>query len=241
MNSTLFLIPTSLSNTIDHHIIQHKRLNNIKHLKYFIVETLKIARQHLKQLDLIHPIQDLILMELNKHTASNEIEHILTILKSNDVGLLSDCGMPAIADPGAQIVALAHKHNIQVKPLSGDSSLLITLMSSGFSGQNFAFNGYLSIDKNICKKQLFELQELILNKKQTQIIIETPFRNQQLLINIITSLNERLSLCVGINLMNDNEQIISKQLTWWQNQFKQNQLINLHKQEVVFVIGESFL
>ena len=139
----LFLIPTTLANNINHAAISQPE--RIKHLQYFIVETAKTARAHLKQLNLDTPLQQLQISELNKHS-KNLPELIKPLLEGHDVGLISDCGMPAIADPGSQIVKLAHKHQITVCPLAGPSSLMMALMASGVNGQSFAFTGYIPVD-----------------------------------------------------------------------------------------------
>ena len=142
----LFLIPTTLANPINEHVITDGQLKEINHLNRFIVETAKTGRQHLKHLSLSTPLQNLTIMELNKHQQDLSLL-IKPLLEGFDVGLLSDCGLPAVADPGNQIVRLAHDNNIEVVPLIGPSSLLLALMSSGVNGQLFAFNGYLPIDK----------------------------------------------------------------------------------------------
>ncbi|MFN7095445.1 MAG: SAM-dependent methyltransferase, partial [Burkholderiales bacterium] len=183
----LFLIPTTLSTNIDHNVLLPFQLAQIKHLRHFIVETAKVARQHLKHLGLTASLQELELYELNKH--SQNLDPLIQPLKSGiDVGLLSDCGLPAIADPGSRIVRLAHQHNITVIPFIGPSSLMLALMSSGVNGQSFAFIGYLPIDSIKRSQKLSQLQELILINKQSQIIIEAPFRNNQLLQALLDKL-----------------------------------------------------
>lgn len=231
--SRLFLIPTTLSNTIDHNVILPAQLAQLTHIRHFIVETAKTARAHLKQLKLTTSLQDLNIQELNKH--SKNIQELITPLLSGfDVGLLSDCGLPAIADPGSQIVALAHKHSIEVVPLVGPSSLLLALMSSGVNGQSFAFTGYLPIDNQLRLQKIRQLEHMVLQEQQSQIIIETPFRNQQLLNTLIENLNSQLILGMAIDLMQPQQKIISQSVKAWQ---KQATLPELHKHEVVFILG----
>lgn len=230
---TLFLIPTTLSPNIDHHILTESQISLIKHLQYFIVETPKTARLHIKQLNLNTLLQDLTIYELNKHQ-QNLNDMIKPLLNGHDTGLISDCGMPAIADPGSTIVKLIHQHNIHIKPLSGASSILMALMASGVNGQSFAFNGYLPIDTNSRTKQIKNMQDNIIKHNQSQIFIETPFRNQQLLQFLIDTLNNNITLCIAINLMSDTEQIISRPISQWK---KTTALPHVNKQEVVFVIG----
>jgi len=225
----LFLIPTTLANNIDH--AGTTQISKIKHLQHFIVETAKTARAHLKQLDLDTPLQQLNISELNKHSQNIE-ELIKPLLDGHDVGLISDCGMPAIADPGSKIVSLAHKHHIQVCPLAGPSSLMMALMASGFNGQSFAFTGYLPIDNVERKKQIKRLEELVLKHGQSQIIIETPFRNNQLLQALVETLSSQICISISTNLMNENECVISKSVSEWKKK-----LPDINKQEAVFVIG----
>lgn len=232
----LYLIPTTLSNTIDHSGLLAHQLPHIRHLKHFVVETAKIARQHLKCLNLDTPLQQLQLEELNKHSQLNK-QLLQPLLDGYDMGLLSDCGAPAIADPGSQLVMMAHQHNIEVIPLVGPSSIIMALMASGVNGQSFAFNGYLPIDTKFREQKIIELQSLVLNNSQSQIIIETPFRNQQLLSSLLSTLKHNITLCVAVNLMQETQQIISYTVENWLKKYHNN-LPQLHKQEVVFVIGK---
>lgn len=230
----LYLIPTTLSNTIDHNVLLDFQLKQIQHIKYFIVETAKIARMHLKQLNLVIPLQQLYLNELNKH--SQDLNTLIQpLLDGFDVGLMSDCGLPAIADPGSKVVRWAHLNNIEVVPLIGPSSLLLALMASGVNGQSFAFNGYLPVDNIERKQKILQLQTLILKNQQSQIIIETPFRNQYLFEALVELLDNKIILCVAINIMQDNQKFVSQSVEQWKCL---PQLPNMHKQEVVFVIGE---
>ncbi len=230
----LYLIPTAISPNIDNNVLLPEQLLMIQHLQYFIVETAKIARQHLKQLGLNSSLQDLKIQELNKHN-QNLSKLMQPLLDGYDVGLISDCGIPAIADPGSQIIKLAHKHGITVIPLVGPSSILLALMASGVNGQSFAFNGYLPIEQVAKIEKLNILQELVIKYNQSQIIIETPFRNQQLLDILIKTLSPNITLSIAINLMSKNENIISKEIKDWKNL---KNIPNIHKQEVVFILGK---
>lgn len=230
--SRLFLIPTTLSNNIDHAGITASQIEQIKHVQYFIVETPKTARAHLKQLGLTTPLQQLNISELNKHAQSID-ELIKPLLSGHDVGLISDCGMPAIADPGSKIVKLAHRHKIKVCPLSGPNSLMMALMASGVNGQNFAFTGYIPTDSIKRKACIKRLEDAAIKFSQSQIIIETPFRNNQLLASLLETLSPNTRLSVSVNLMSENEQIISKNIEEWRSY----PIPDIHKQEAVFVIG----
>lgn len=229
----LYLIPTTLANPIESHALLNSQLEQIQHLHYFIVETAKIGRQHIKQLGLNEALQTLSITELNKHQ-ENLQELIQPLLDGNDVGLMSDCGLPAIADPGSKIVRLAHQHNIEVVPLIGPSSLLLALMSSGVNGQSFAFNGYIPIDKDERINKIRQLQKLIKEFSQSQIIIETPFRNIQLFEQLISTLSDDIILSLATNLMSLEQKILSHSIKEWKTLAN---LPDIHKQEVVFVIG----
>lgn len=229
----LFLIPTTLSNNITDHVLLNYQLEQIKHLKHFVVETAKIARQHLKYLNLNCTIQELDIQELNKHIGDANVL-IKPLLDGYDMGLITDCGLPAVADPGSVLVQHAHLHYIEVVPLVGPSSLTLALMASGVNGQSFTFNGYLPIDSNQKKQKILQLQELILKHKQSQIIIEAPFRNNQLFESLVTVLDKNITLCIAVNFMQDSQRVISKTIDNWR---KETNLPDLHKQEVVFVLG----
>jgi 16S rRNA (cytidine1402-2'-O)-methyltransferase len=230
----LFLIPTTLANPINGHVLIPEQLGLIHHLTIFIVETAKTGRQHLKHMHLSNSLQNLTIMALNKHQ-QNLAELIKPLLAGYDVGLLSDCGLPAVADPGNQIVRLAHENNIEVVPLIGPSSLILALMSSGVNGQSFAFHGYLPIDKTLRQQKLDHLIEQVVKISQSQIIIEAPFRNQQLLETLIQSLPENFILSLSINLMNSEQKVISYTIKKWRSLSKPPEI---NKQEVVFVFGK---
>ena len=227
----LFLIPTSLNPEIAAPAILTEQLQQIQHLQHFIVETAKIGRAHLKQLQLRMPIQELTILELNKH--KHDYQALVQALEDgHDVGLLSDCGCPAVADPGNRVVSIAHALGHTISPLVGPSSILLTLMASGLNGQKFTFHGYLPAEPAARKIRIKQLEQEILKENSTHIFIEAPFRNQKLLEALISTLNPELKLCVGINLMTAQQQIISKSINEWQQQ-----RLHLDKQEVIFLIG----
>lgn len=230
--ATLFLIPTTLDPEIKAAALIPEQILQIKHLENFIVETAKIGRAHLKLLDLNMPLQQLNIMELNKH--KNDYTTLVDPLKNGyDVGLISDCGLPAVADPGSRLVALAHVLGYDVKPLIGPGSIFLTLMASGLNGQKFSFLGYLPAEPDARKKKLRELELTILKDGATQIFIETPFRNQKLFEAILSNMNQELKLCMGINLMTDSQQIITNPIHKWRNK-----PVNLDKKEVIFLLGQ---
>lgn len=233
--ATLFLIPTSLLSPITKPGILEHQIDEIKHLTHFIVETAKIGRAHLKALSLNTPICDLDIQELNKH--QQDLRQLMSpLLAGNDVGLLSDCGMPGIADPGNIVVKEAHKLGITVKPLAGASSLLMALMASGVNGQNFAFVGYLPVKQEMQQKRIKALELLVKQNDQSQIMIEAPFRNNALLKSLVANLDINIQLSISVNLMCENEYTMSQPISQWR---KMSPLPDLHKQEVVFVIGDA--
>lgn len=227
----LFLIPTTLNPQINSCAILPPQKKLLQDLRYFIVETAKICRQHIKHLELNTPLQQLTILELNKHKQDYSTL-IIPLQQGNDVGLISDCGCPAVADPGSRVVAIAHELGHEIIPLVGPSSILLTLMSSGLNGQNFNFVGYLPSEQIKRKNQLKQLEQNIFRNKTTFIFIETPFRNQHLFSAIVSTLNPEIKLCLGIDLMGNNQQIITKTIREWQEL-----AINIEKKEVIFLIG----
>lgn len=228
----LFLVPSPLGEDIALDTFLPASVFTIcKDIKHFVIEKEKPARKFLKQLDLNHTQQELELFPLNKHIGKDEYQSYLKpALNGFNMGLLSDAGCPGVADPGAEIVQIAHQQGIQVVPITGPSSILLALMGSGFSGQHFAFNGYLPIKDNEKKKAIRSFEIESKKKGQSQIFIETPYRNEALLKTLINSLNPDTELCVAVNLTTPEERIISKPVYLW----KSNDL-NLHKKPAVFI------
>lgn len=229
----LFLIPNTLGDPKTSSVlIPSDQLEMIRDIKEFIVENEKNARACFKTLELNHPQSDLVLHVLDKH---NKHQNVTSFLRSaengTDMGLLSDAGVPCVADPGADIVSLAHKKGIQVIPLVGASSILLAVMASGFNGQSFAFHGYLPIDKNERAKKLKQLENESKAKKQTQLFIETPYRNNQMLEDILKHCNTQTKLCVATNLTTESETIISQSISLWRKQKH-----DFHKKPAVFVL-----
>lgn len=228
----LFLIPTTLNPSIDNASLLPYQAHLLTDLKFFIVETAKVARAHLKHLNLSTSLQELNIQELNKHHKDYSAL-IEPLINGHDVGLLSDCGCPAIADPGSRVVAIAHELGHEVIPLVGPNSMMLALMASGFNGQKFSFLGYLpTTNTSEFSKTIKQLEKDILSNKCSQIFIEAPFRNQKLLDMLVSHLNAEIKLCLGINLMGETQQVISKPIKEW----KKNK-IDITKQEVIFVLG----
>lgn len=213
---TLYLIPTTLSDSPLRQILPDGNADVIVRLKVFIVENVRTARRFLKQVDKGIVIDELRFFELNQHTVPEQIASYLEpLLQGSDVGIISEAGCPAIADPGADVVALAQQKGIKVVPLVGPSSILLALMASGFNGQSFAFNGYLPIDKNARAQQLKLLEKRVYAEHQTQIFIETPYRNKQLIEELCKNLQPQTKLCIAGDITGANEYIRTKTVAAW--------------------------
>jgi 16S rRNA (cytidine1402-2'-O)-methyltransferase len=230
----LFLIPISIEQEFKNEFLLEEDKKKLKKIKNFIVENPKTARKALKKLNLDQSIQELNIIEHSQKSSLKSIEDYLEpIFAGESLGLLSDSGTPCIADPGALIVSKAHELKIKVTPLVGPSSIILSLMASGFNGQNFCFHGYIPIEENKKADFFKEIQKNIKVKQETQIFIETPYRNNKLLIDILKIDNESLKLCVAVNLTDTNQTIVSKTLKEW----RKDELPNLSKKLCVFLIN----
>lgn len=204
----------------------------INSLSYFIVENIRSARRFLKKCNPTIDINALTFYELNKRTLPKDIASFLNPIKLGEsIGVLSEAGCPAIADPGADVVAIAQKNNYKVVPLVGPSSILMSLMASGFNGQSFAFHGYLPIEENERARALKVLEEKLYKEDQTQIFIETPYRNNKMAEDILKHCKPQTKLCIAMNISCDNETIVTKKVGAWKGK-----LPDMHKQPCVFLI-----
>lgn len=228
----LYLIPAPLGLGDIAWAIPPAVRQHISGLGHFIVEHPKAARQFLKQIGCILPIQTIKMEVLDEHTRVTEFEKLLApVLAGNDTGLLSEAGCPAIADPGAGLVRLAHKKNIRIRPLVGPSSILLALMASGLNGQRFVFHGYLPVEPDRRAKTLVQLEKDSIARDQTQIFIETPYRNQKLLESIFRACRGDTVLCVASNLTLAGETISTRTVNDWKQA-----LPDLHNQPAVFLL-----
>jgi|TARA_B110000977_G_scaffold109090_1_gene141935 16S rRNA (cytidine1402-2'-O)-methyltransferase len=230
----LFLIPTSIEQEFNNNFLLEADKKKLKKIKNFIVENPKTARKALKKLNLDESLQDLNIMEHSKKSSFKSVEDYLKpVFNGESLGLLSDSGTPCIADPGAKIVSKAHEFNIKVIPLVGPSSIILSLMASGFNGQNFCFHGYVPIEENKKTNFFKEIQINIKKKQETQIFIETPYRNNKLLTDIMKIDNDSLKLCVATNLTDTNQTITSKTIKQWH----QNKIPDLSKKLCIFLLN----
>ncbi len=225
----LFLVPVPLSESaMDIYSIQYPILNSIR---IFIVESARDARRNLRRIGFQGVFDDCLFYEWDKHQSpNNDIQLWLKHCQVEDVALLSDAGCPAVADPGSDVVAAAHQLHIQVIPLVGPSSLLLALMSSGFNGQSFAFNGYLPVERKARKEKLRLLEQHSYTHQQTQLFIETPYRNQILLQDMLSCLHQSTRLCVALDLTSNKQSIITNTVKIW----TQSKII-LEKRPAVFL------
>ncbi|MBE5320190.1 SAM-dependent methyltransferase [Pedobacter sp. MR2016-19] len=228
---TLYLIPVPLAEEVAHKTFTPYLVDTINQIDTYIVENSKTARKFLKEAGLKTPQKDLIVHDYGKHNRTDLGQFFVELNAGKDVGLMSEAGCPGIADPGADIVAEAHKRGIKVVPLVGPSSILLALMASGFNGQSFAFWGYLPIDKEQRTKRIKDLDLSASRYKQTQIFIETPFRNNQLFEEVLKSCKPNTQVCVASNLTATDEFIKTQSVYNWRKEE-----IDLHKQPTIFLL-----
>ena len=232
LRGLLYLIPTPLGDLEPRMVMPTEATNKLLSLKYLIVEQLRTARRLLKKIDQNIQIDEIHFNELNKFTDFSKIKSFLNpIFDGHDMGLISEAGSPCVADPGAMVVSAAHEAGIKVVPLSGPSSITQALMASGFNGQSFCFHGYLPIHTEERIKFLKTIERESLLKNQTQIFIETPFRNDQVMEAIVKSCSPQTLLCVASNISWPDERIVTKTLASWQNKRP-----DIHKKPTVFLL-----
>ena len=213
---TLYLIPCTLGDTPAEQVLPQHVVNIARRLNYFVVEQAKTARQFLSALKPEQPIQSLHFNSLNQHTARDELESLLApLLAGHDLGVLSEAGCPGIADPGADLVGLAHRKGIRVVPLVGPSSILLALMASGLNGQCFAFQGYLPIEEAERKKSISALEVESAKRNQTQLFIETPYRNERLFAALLATCRPQTLLCVATDITLGSEDIQTLSVALW--------------------------
>ncbi|MET3137385.1 16S rRNA (cytidine1402-2'-O)-methyltransferase [Undibacterium sp. GrIS 1.2] len=246
MTGTLYLIPNTLGCAEDQQasllqsIIPDTVQQMTAGLSHFVVENAKTTRAYLKLLSQHHalskPVQEIQMSELNVNTPAQALEGLLTpLLQGHDVGLISEAGVPAVADPGANLVRLAHQRGITVRPLVGPSSLLMALMASGLNGQSFAFHGYLPTDAAQRAKRIKELEDRSRKEKQTQLLIETPYRNAAMLEALATTCNPNSLICVATDLSLTSESIITTSAAEWKAKIQANKAPDFHKKPSVFL------
>lgn len=232
MNTTLYLIPNLISNSKISNAIPALNTEIINSIEVFIVENIREARRYLKKINSAIDINSLIFIEINKNEKFEDILMELNKIEDNKkIGLLSDAGLPCVADPGNIIVMWAHRNKIKVIPLVGPSSIFLALMASGLNGQNFAFNGYIPIEKKDRINKIKQLENRSKCENQTQIFMDTPYRNNNLLSDLLQNLSADTKLCIAYNIMEEDEFIDTKSIIEW-GKIK----IDLNKKPCIFLI-----
>lgn len=234
MKGKLYLFPTPLGENEDTlHTILPYATEIMHRLDFFIAERARTARRFIKSTGPDRPISDLTVFELDKHDPSKGLSGFLNpAMEGNDIGLLSEAGCPGVADPGARVVNLAHQKGIEVIPLVGPSSLLLALMASGMNGQSFCFHGYLPNKGNELIREVKRLETLSAKYNQTQLFIETPYRNKAMLEALIKNLNGTTQMAIAVNLTLPNQHIRSMTIADW----KKIKIPDWHKQPAVFLV-----
>ncbi|MDB5135525.1 MAG: SAM-dependent methyltransferase [Mucilaginibacter sp.] len=229
---TLYLVPVPLAEQAASKSFTPYLVDTINQVKEYIVENEKTARRFLKEAGLKTPQSELTIHDYGKHSRDTPInEFFIGLVAGNDVGLMSEAGCPGVADPGSEIVAEAHRRGIKVVPLVGPSSILLAVMASGFNGQSFTFHGYLPIDKIERGKRIKELEALSRQHNQTQLFIETPFRNNPMLEEILRTCAPKTKLCIACDLTSANEFVQTKTITDWKQKVP-----DLHKRPTIFLL-----
>jgi len=233
MKGVLYLVPNTLGNPDTSITIPEGIKATVKQIRIYIVENLRSARRYLKQLDREIQIDSLTFFELNEHTPVEEIPAFLEgVEKGMDAAIISEAGVPGVADPGAVVVRMAHEKGIRVVPLTGPSSILLALMASGLNGQSFCFHGYLPVKKPDRTRKIREIEQAALQKDETQLFIEAPYRNDALLKDIVDTCHPSTRLCIAADITLDTEFILTQAAGDWKKKKPA-----LHKRPVLFLIG----
>lgn len=228
----LYLIPTTLGDNEPLEVLPLSVKLVIEELNHFIVENQKTSRRFIKRIVPKKSQSSLVLKSIDKYADSLEVSTYLDVCDEGvSIGLLSEAGVPAIADPGSEVVKLAHQKNIQVVPLVGPSSIILAMMASGMNGQSFTFNGYLPIDSSDRKKMVKQLERLSFEKNQSQIFIETPYRNGKMLDDLRSALSPKTSLCIAADITLPTEYIRTLSVAQWKSEHP-----DLHKRPAIFII-----
>jgi 16S rRNA (cytidine1402-2'-O)-methyltransferase len=231
MKGRIYLIPVTLGGDDYSAVIPGKTIEITLRLRHFVVEDIRSARRYLRKIDKAFPIDATVFFELNEHTAETEIDGFLEPLENGqDIGLMSEAGLPGIADPGAMLVSLAHRKKIIVTPLSGPSSIIMALIASGLNGQNFSFNGYLPVKPAERAAKLREIEKKT-HEGYARILMETPYRNQKMLDSILTVCSNETRLCIACDITLASESIRTMRISEWKKEIP-----DLNERLTVFVL-----
>ncbi|MBR6001423.1 MAG: SAM-dependent methyltransferase [Bacteroidales bacterium] len=231
MKGKLYLIPSPLGGEEPREVLPETVLERARSLKTFVVEEVRTARRYLSKAGLKGHIDELRFFTLNEHTRPEEVEELLAIFDDGDAGLITEAGLPAVADPGAQLVALCHRHGIKVVPLVGPSSLMLALMASGLDGQSFAFAGYLPAKTEERRRAIHAVEKRSAELHQTQIFIETPYRNDALMKDLAEACRPTTRICIAADITLPDEMILTKTAAEWRKA-----LPTIGKRPCVFLI-----
>lgn len=232
MEAALYLLPVTLGETTIEKVLPTYNKEIILGIKHFIVEDVRSARRFLKKVERSINIDELTFYPLNKHTSPEDISgYLKPLVEGHPMGVISEAGCPAVADPGADVVAIAQRKNLKVVPLVGPSSIILSVMGSGFNGQSFAFHGYLPIEPNERAKRIKTLEQRVYSENQTQLFIETPYRNHKMMEDLIRNCKPQTKLCVAANITCEGEFIKTKTIKEWQGN-----LPNINKIPCIFLI-----
>lgn len=216
MDTALYLLPVTLGDTELNSVLPAYNIEIIQGIKHFIVEDVRSARRFLKKVDREFDIDSLSFYPLNKHTSAEDISgYLKPLLAGQSMGVISEAGCPAVADPGADVVAIAQRKNLKVVPLVGPSSIILSVMGSGFNGQSFAFHGYLPIEPGERVKRIKQLEQRIYSENQTQLFIETPYRNHKMIDDLLQNCRPQTKLCIAANLTCEGEYIKTRAISEW--------------------------
>ena len=233
MEPCLYLIPAPISDKSPETIISKEVERVIYDIQYLVVENIRTARRIIRRIAQDKNIDEITFLILDEHTKPEEI-HVLMdpIRKGQSLGIMSEAGLPAVADPGAQLVSLAHKEGFKVIPLPGPSSILLALSASGLNGQHFAFNGYLPVKSFERKREIKRMEESVFKEKRSQIFMETPYRNIPLLNDVLNTCHPQLKLCIAADITGENEFIKTLTVSDWKKK-----LPDIHKTPAIFILG----
>lgn len=234
--AALYLIPVTLGDTPHDHVLPAYNVEIVKGIRHFVVEEIRTARRFLRAMDRTFPIDECTFYDMGKHADTSRFaDYLRPVLQGKPVGVISEAGCPAVADPGADIVLLAQKRGLRVIPLVGPSSMILSVMASGLGGQSFAFNGYLPVQEADRAKKLKQLESRAWNEGQTQLFIETPYRNHKMFETLCSSLRPDTYMCVAAGITTDSEWIRTLSIREW----KHTQLPDLSKIPAIFLIGRK--
>lgn len=231
MSGTIYLIPVTLGGDDFSYVIPEKVISITRRLRHFVVEDVRSARRFLRMIDRQFPIDETLFFELNEHTRNEDVmKYLEPALAGNDTGVMSEAGLPGIADPGALFIKIAHSRKIKIVPLSGPSSIIMALTSSGLNGQNFTFNGYLPVKQDEREARLRELEKRS-GSGYAQIFMETPYRSQKMLESIVNVCRKDTMLCIACDLTLPGESVLTMKISEWQKSMP-----DLDNRLVVFVL-----